>query len=135
MLPYMCTLVTSLRVGLGVAQWVAVPNGLRDGEYDGNLNSLKLLTSFVAMAAYAGIGLHASIYEPLQTKKAANKRDVLRRTSQSGSQAAAPVLPQRGKTQAAAKAGNSKKVFFQGKRKILLMCPASQQNILQGALV
>jgi len=61
MLPYISVLVSCIRVGLGVMQWLAVPNGLRDGSYDGTLNSLKLFCSFLAMGAYTGIGVHASV--------------------------------------------------------------------------
>eukprot|EP00615_Pteridomonas_danica_P008645 CAMPEP_0114346524 /NCGR_PEP_ID=MMETSP0101-20121206/13130_1 /TAXON_ID=38822 ORGANISM="Pteridomonas danica, Strain PT" /NCGR_SAMPLE_ID=MMETSP0101 /ASSEMBLY_ACC=CAM_ASM_000211 /LENGTH=387 /DNA_ID=CAMNT_0001483207 /DNA_START=122 /DNA_END=1285 /DNA_ORIENTATION=- len=65
-LPFMCVLVTLLRVGFGIAQWVSVKHGLRDGLYNGTLNNMKLVTSFCTMAFYTGIGIYSSVYEPMQ---------------------------------------------------------------------
>lgn len=113
----MCVLVTCIRVSLGVVQWLAVPNGLRNGSYDGNLNSIKLFTSFLAMGAYTGIGLHSSIYEPLQMKRAAVKRETVRRLSINPSSVAeaqkkAPAVQQpKGTARAAAKVGNTRKLL------------------------
>jgi len=119
MLPYMCALVSCIRVGLGVIQWLAVPNGLRDGSYDGTLNSLKLFSSFLAMGAYTGIGVHASVYEPLQSKKAESKRDTARRTKEDGAASARSetrivVEEPRGTAKAAVEAGKKKKVLRTG---------------------
>eukprot|EP00613_Pedinella_sp_CCMP2098_P025911 CAMPEP_0171717746 /NCGR_PEP_ID=MMETSP0991-20121206/20210_1 /TAXON_ID=483369 /ORGANISM="non described non described, Strain CCMP2098" /LENGTH=414 /DNA_ID=CAMNT_0012309009 /DNA_START=199 /DNA_END=1443 /DNA_ORIENTATION=- len=73
LLPWMCGLVAVLRVGLGLAQWLAVPKGLQKGRYNGTLNGLKLITTFVAVAFYTAIGMYASIYQPMQKKRAQSR--------------------------------------------------------------
>lgn len=85
MLPIMCATVTCLRVGLGVAQWKVVRNGVHNGCYNGSLNNVKLFTSFFAMGIYAAIGLYASVYEPLMGKKVKAKKESSRSVTQGGS--------------------------------------------------
>jgi len=112
----MCALITCIRLSLGAMQWLAVPNGLRDGSFNGNLNSIKLFSSFLAMGAYTGIGLHASIYEPMKTKKAEVKRATVRRMSMNLS----PVPPADMNIQIVQPRGAAKAAVKAGKKRIIL---------------
>jgi len=112
-LPYMCLLITCIRLSFGVMQWLAVPNGLRDGSFNGNLNSIKLFASFLVMGTYTSIGLHASVYEPMKSKKAEVKRATIRRLSMNLGPAPRAdtqisVIQPRGSAKAAVKAGKKK---------------------------
>ena len=42
---------------------------MHNGRYNGSINAAKLFSTFLVLTVYTGIGLYASVYEPMKAKK------------------------------------------------------------------